>query len=310
VGTLIPIIVTSLFSVVGSAQKSWMQMIFSGLVIAAISRFHWTLYEVIFAMLALMCALLVFVAVPFVVNSLTSPRGRILAGPFRPVRLIRPLSEDAVIAEFLKSDFHKSAFRAYHESLHDIVMKPDLEDAQENSIRRALLFIRHLALWQELPAGTEWHEVEVTEADLDQIRVFPRAHWRKLADGDFSIKEITSAMLNPQNLVDQRFLAKIASIGEQYHQEDPGFGPAILIGVTENEPLTILDGNHRLVAAILASPSRLAKVRFICGLSPRMTECCWYKTNFATLFRYARNLLGNVTRNPENELERLLHKTS
>ena len=289
-------------------NTSWFQLIFSGLVIVAISYYHSTLREVILVKLVLMCVLLVFVAVPFLFNSLISPKGTMTAGPFRPVRLLQPVSEDAVIAEFLKSDFYRSAFREYHESLKGIVMNPNLEDAQENAIRRALLFIRHLPLWQELPIGTEWYEVEVTEADLDQISVFPRAQWRKLANGNFSIQLITSAMLNRQNLVDQPFLAKIASIGKEYRKEDPGFGAVILIGVTENEPMTILDGNHRLVAAILESPSGLGKIRFICGLSPRMTECCWYKTNFVTLIRYARNLLGLLFRNPRNELERLLRK--
>jgi O-antigen/teichoic acid export membrane protein len=291
-------------------NTSWVQLIFSGLVVAAISYFHSTLREVILVKLVLMCLLLVFVAVPFLVNSLTSSRGPLLAGPFRPVRLLRPISEDVVIAEFLRSDFHGSAFRNYHESLHDIVMKPNIEDAQQNAIRRALLFIRHLALWVELPVGTEWYEAELTEANLDQITVFPRAQWRKLAGGNFSLKEITSAMRNRQDLVDQPFLEKIASIGREYQKADQGFSAVILIGVTENEPMTVLDGNHRLVAAILESPSGLGKVRFICGLSPRMTECCWYRTNFVTLFRYARNLFGHVLRNPENELKRLLHNTS
>jgi O-antigen/teichoic acid export membrane protein len=289
-------------------NTSWFQLIFGGLVIVAISYYHSTLREVILVKLVLMCVLLAFVAVPFLFNSLISPKGTMPAGPFRPVRLLRPVSEDAVIAEFLKSDFYRPAFRQYHESLHDIVMNPNLEDARENAIRRALLFIRHLPLWQELPIGTDWYEVEVTQAHLDQISVFPRAQWRKLANGSFSIKVIASAMLNRQNLVDQPFLAKIASIGKEYREGDPGFGAVILIGVTENEPMTILDGNHRLVAAILESPSGLGKIRFICGLSPRMTECCWYRTNFVTLVRYARNLLGLLFRNPENELERLLRK--
>jgi len=80
----------------------------------------------------------------------------------------------------------------------------------------------------------------------------------------------------------------------------------ILIGLNEKEPLTVLDGNHRLVAATLASPSVLNKLRFLCGLSPRMTECCWYNTNFMTLFRYGRNTIARLLRNPEAELERLL----
>ena len=40
-----------------------------------------------------------------------------------------------------------------------------------------------------------------------------------------------------------------------------------------------------------------------------MTECCWYNTNFVTLFRYGRNVLSNVVRNPETELARLLQNT-
>jgi len=292
------------------ANTSWVQLIFSGVVIAGMSYYHSTLREVILVKLILMFALLVCVAVPFLINSLTNPKKMMQTGPFRPVNLLRQVSEDAAIAEFLKSDFHTSAFRDYHERLQDIVMKPNLDDVQENAKRRALLYIRHLAVWQELPAGTEWFEVEVKEADLGQIRVFPRAQWRKLADGNYSIKEIGSAMINRRNLVDQPFLDKIEAIGKQYQNDEPGLSAVILIGVTENEPLTILDGNHRLVGAMLASPSALGKVRFICGLSPRMTECCWYKTNFVTLFRYARNVLANMVRNPESELERLLQDAS
>jgi hypothetical protein len=291
------------------ANTSWVQLAFSGLVILAICRFHSSLREVIMVQLVLMGALLVFVAMPFLINSLTSPKGMLMAGPFHPLRLIRRVSEDEAIAEFLRSDFHSSAFRDYHDSLREIVSKPNLDSPLENAKRRALLFIRHLALWQEIPTGTEWYEVEVNEPNLGQIRVFPRAQWRKLADGNFSIREIATAMVTRRNLVDAPFLAKIGAIGEKYKKEDPGFSAVLLIGVTENEPLTILDGNHRLVAAMLASPSGLGKVRFLCGLSPRMTECCWYNTNLVTLFRYGKNVLAHVIYNPENELARLLQNT-
>lgn len=288
------------------ANTSLVQLAFSGVVIAAICVFHSSLREVILVQLILMCALLFFVAVPFLINSLSSPRGFLAAGSFKPVRILRRVSEDDAIAEFLKSDFHSSAFREYHESLQNIVQYPDLSDAQENAKRRALLFLRHLALWKEIPTGTEWYEVEVDETDLGQIRVFPRAQWRKLAKGNFSINEIADAMRTRRHLVDAPFLAKIASIGENFHTDEPGFSAVLLIGVNENEPLTILDGNHRLVAAMLATPSELRKVRFLCGLSPRMTECCWYNTNFVTLFRYGKNVLANVVRDPETELARLL----
>jgi hypothetical protein len=112
-----------------------------------------------------------------------------------------------------------------------------------------------------------------------------------------------------KHLVDLSFLLKIVSIGDQLRLEDPGFSAVILIGLNERERLTILDGNHRLVAAMLSSPSAVKKLRFLCGLSPRMTECCWYNTNLMTLIRYGRNKLAGMIRDPEAELAQLMQNT-
>jgi hypothetical protein len=288
------------------ANTSWIQLAFSVVVIAAICRFHSSLRQVILVQLILMATLLIAVAFPFMTEFLTRPNAMLATGTFRPARLIRGVSENEVIAEFLKSDFYSPAFREYHESLRDVVHTPDLDNARDNAKRRALLFIRHLALWKEIPTGTTWYEMEIDEDGLSQIRAFPRAQWRKLARGNFSVTGIAHAMLTRQRTVDAPFLSKIASIGDQFLEEVPGFGPVILIGLNENEPLTVLDGNHRLVAAMLALPGSMKKLRFLCGLSPRMTECCWYNTNPRTLFRYGRNMLARVMRNPKAELTDLL----
>jgi hypothetical protein len=246
---------------------------------------------------------------PLLLNSFTNQNEALQKRGFRPARLIRRVSEDEVIAEFLKSELDDPAFRQYQETLRKVLTKPDLADAGENAIRRALLFIRHLALWEEIPIGTDWYEMGIDEADLGQIRVFPRAQWRKLARGCFSINEIADRIRTGQHHVDAPFLDKITAIGDRFLTDDPGFAAVILIGLNNSEPLTILDGNHRVVAAMLLSPGRLKSVRFLCGLSPRMTECCWYKTNLATLFRYGKNVFAHALRNPETELVRLLEGT-
>jgi len=98
----------------------------------------------------------------------------------------------------------------------------------------------------------------------------------------------------------------MTSIGEHLLLEEHGFSAVILIGLNAKEPLTVLDGNHRLVAAMLAPEGSLKKLRFLCGLSPRMSECCWYRTNLKTLFRYGMNILMRTVRNPEPELVRVL----
>jgi hypothetical protein len=287
------------------ANTSWVQLAFSGVVITGICLFHSSLREVILVQLILMVTLFVFVAIPFLIDSLTDPKGQLCAAGGRPVRLIRRISEDEVIAEFLKSDFHCEEFRDYQATLREIVTRPNFDDASENAKRRALLFLRHLALWNELPPGIEWYEAEPNEMSLDLIRIFPRAQWLKLARGNFSITAITERV-RARRIVDAPFLTKIADISQQLLCKDAEFRAVILIGVNEYEPLTVLDGNHRLVAAMLGSPSGLPKLRFMCGLSPRMTECCWYNTNILTLFRYGKNVLTNTIRNPGAELARLM----
>jgi hypothetical protein len=288
------------------ANTSWVQLAFSAIVIAGICRFHSSLREVILVQLVLMVMLLICVALPFLAGSRTSSRETPEVQSYPPLRLLRRVLEDEVIAGFLKSDFQLPAFCEYHAAHGDIVRNPNLDDPGENEKRRALLFLRHLALWKEIPTSTEWYEVELNASNLGQIRVFPRAQWRKLAHGDFSIAEVAKSMITSQHTVDAAFLTKIASIGDQLLQAEHGFGAVILIGLNNDGPLTVLDGNHRLVAALLAAPRRLERLRFFCGLSPRMNECCWYNTNLMTLFKYGRNVLARFVRNPESRLLRLL----
>jgi len=294
------------------ANTSWVQLVFSGVLFAGICRFHSSLQEVIWIQLVLMVALLIILVVPFLWKMLMSSEDLDLTATAttRGIRIIRRVSEDEVIAEFLKSDFENPAFDEYQESLRELVMKPRLDDPGENAKRRALLFIRHLPLWRELPKGTEWFEVEVRPSDLNQIRVFPRALWRKLARGNFTITEVAERIrtYRSRDVAVRTFLSKIASLRD-WLGRDSEPGAVLLIGLNESEPFTILDGNHRLVAATLTSPEAMQKLRFLCGLSPRMAECCWYETNFSTLCRYGANRLTNLVHDPEAELERLLQSS-
>ena len=279
------------------ANTSWIQLAFSGVVIAGICRFHSSLRQVILVQFVLMIVLFICVALPFLIVSLTDSFRTQKGGVFRAARVIRRASEHEVIAEFLRSDFNNPAYGERSEAVRKIVFQPDLESAVENAKRRALFFLRHLALWNEIPEGTEWFELEIAEADLGQIRVFPRAQWRRLAKGNFSITAVADFIRTRPDEIDGRFLSKIAAIQDNL-QEDTVLGSVILIGVSESEPFTILDGNHRLVSAMLSSPTKVHKLRLLCGLSPNMMECCWYNTNFVTLLRYGRNVLGQLLRMP------------
>ena len=290
------------------ANTSWIQLGFSGVLVAGISVFHSSLRQVILVQLVLMGSLLILVALPFLFNALVAAERMPRISGGRPIRLIQPVTEDEAIAEFLKSEFYRPVFRDYQEMMQGIVTNPNLEDPVENAKRRALFFIRHFALWKELPVDTEWYEVEIGEADLEKIRVFPRAQWRNFAPRTFSIIEVAERMRKRQGTDTSAFQSKIETIGSRLLQTDDDLGTVLLIGVNENEPLTILDGNHRLVASMLTSPHRTQRLRFLCGFSPKMTECCWYETNLATLFRYGKNVLKHLVHDHEAELDRLLQR--
>lgn len=299
------------------ANTSWVQLMFSGLLIAGIYQFHSSIHQVILVQLVLLSALFIVVAIQFLISSLSGVKFPVRTPRYRPVSLIRRVSEDEVIAEFLKGDSSYPESCEYQKDMHETIFRPNLNDAGQNAKRRALLLTKHLSLWKEIPAGTEWHEVEVNQEGLEYIRVFPRAHWRKLARGDFSVTSVAAGLranlltLLHANLpiCDDPFISKIAALRDQLVQEDvgSGSGTVILLGVSQDAPLTVLDGNHRLVAATLSSPHCFSKLRFICGLSPRMTQCCWYETNAVALLRYARNVLGRAILHPKSELERLMH---
>jgi O-antigen/teichoic acid export membrane protein len=286
------------------ANTSWFQLLFSGILIAGIYEFHSSLHQVIMVQLAVLAVLFVVVAIPFLMDALASSKIPHPAPVCCPVSLLRPATENEVIAEFLNSDLNHPDFRDL-EKAHGFVSEPNRHHADAVARRHALLLAKRRSLWEELPGKTEWHEVKVNEEALDLIKIFPRSQWRKLARGDYSVVRVTEGLRTNQRALDERFLSKMAALGEQLSRVDSKFGTVILLGVNEGGPLTVLDGNHRLVAALLSSPAGLSKLRFMCGFSPQMTECCWYKTNPTTLIRYGKHILARAVRDPRAEYERI-----
>jgi O-antigen/teichoic acid export membrane protein len=293
------------------ANTGWVQLVFGGIVIAGIYRFHSSLAQVIWVQIVLMAILLLLVSIPYFVSVLVGAGDE--NRPVVPglVRLSRPVQEAEVIAEFLKNDLGSPEFERYRDVMHKLVTEPDLKDDDQSEVRRAFFNIRHRSLWSELPDDTRWFEAEISVQDLHRLRVFPRAQWRKLALGDFGLNRISQRMLESvhRKRTPQAFQEKIEDLRCRLQEDAIPAGAVLLIGRHESGPFTILDGNHRLVAATLISPDMVEKFRFYCGLSPRMAECCWYETNLATLLRYASHRVRYLVRDPEDELVRLLQRS-
>jgi hypothetical protein len=223
------------------------------------------------------------------------------------MKKLRLVTESEVIAEFLKNEFYQEEFHHDREQFEELVLGANLTDESANALRRALLFRRRGHMWRELPSDTQWWEVEIEPPDLNRIRVFPRAQWRKVANGNFLLKDIVKRIKTQSfHGRTRNFISKVQALSYRLRQGGDD-STVLLIGVNDHQPVTILEGNHRLTAALLASPELLRRgFRVFCGFSQRMPESCWYQTNLPNLWRYGRNRVRNLFYDRDADVERVL----
>ena len=271
---------------------AWFQLGASVLLTAAIWRYHESLSQVILVQVFVMCGLLVAVTIPLFREHDDSEPSPTIS---EPLRRLRPVPEEEIVAEFLRGEFYHPEFDPYRRDFKHLVEQADLDHPHENFIRRSLLFLRRGRLWRELPPDTEWWEFELTARDLARIRLFPRNEWRRFAGGGFYLTEMISRIEAELARGQQsRFLKKLGAIAVDL-RESRVPDSVLLIGIDEHHPLTIIEGNHRMAAAMLTMPeSAHRRFHFYCGLSPNMNSCCWHKTDMRSLTRYARHTIRYI----------------
>jgi O-antigen/teichoic acid export membrane protein len=290
-------------------NATWVQLGFSALLPLGISLFHNSLQQVIMVQLLLMLGLLLAVSLPFWHEIAFSTEDEYLPLLSGGLTKLRKVSEHEVIAEFLRAEFFQAEFDRYRGQVADIVFDADIGNPHENAVRKALLFRRRGKLWRELPENTQWWEIELQPCDLTRIRAFPRKQWRKFAQGDFYLVRMIERIRSRVESEDHSWFAeKMRSVAADMRGNGVP-NSVLLIGEDERSPLTIIEGNHRMAAALLVSPTDVARqFRFYCGLSPEMTNCCWYRTDLKTLSRYAANMVRYVFHDRDYLVQRSLRE--
>jgi len=209
-------------------------------------------------------------------------------------KLVR-VTEAEMFAEFLKAEFYRAEYDDDRQKFEDIVYDPNLGNENENAIRRALLFRRRGPMLRELPEDTQWWEIEMDPEELNRINVFPRAQWRRLSDGNFQALHVAERIRRQLDQgVSSELLAKIHILRTNMQIDGPK-STVVLIGVDESRPLTLLEGNHRFVSALLLPRELLLRrLRLVGGFSQRMERCCWYKTDLPNLLNYTKNRIKHL----------------
>jgi hypothetical protein len=228
---------------------------------------------------------------------------------------LRPVPEAEVILEFLRNEFHHHDFDSDRAQSAALVNDADLSDPQQNAIRRALFYRRRGHMWNQLPRDTEWWQAALEDIDLDRLCVLARTHWRKIGGGNCRLRHVVE-QIRRRDFHGVRIVGgtahggvEISDVGakvdairafsERLRSVDD-HSAIVLIGVNDTAPVTILEGNHRLTAALLASPVLLKRqFRVFFGASAAMTRCCWYGNPTASnMLRYVVSRLRHFG-NPE-----------
>lgn len=222
-------------------------------------------------------------------------------------KLLR-VTEAEVLAEFLKAEFYHPEYDGDRQKFEAIVNHPNLADEHENAVRRALLYRRRGPMLRELPDDTQWWEIDLEPEELERINVFPRAQWRRISDGNFQALHVAERIRGQlDDGKSSELLAKIHILRINMQVEGPK-STVVLIGLDEQHPVTLLEGNHRFVSALLLPREIMPRrLRLVCGFSPRMERCCWYKTDLSNLFNYTKNRIKHFW-SRDADVNRLIEK--
>ncbi len=242
------------------------------------------------------------------------------------MKKLRPVPEAEVIAAFLRNEFHHHNFDHDRDRFAHLIESADLAKDRENAIRRALFYRRRGHMWNQIPRDTQWWEVRLEARDLDRLDVFARTHWRKIGGRSCRLAHVVEQMRTrdfsrtyvvggtAHGGVEISKVGEVVEAVKRFSQElaqRQDDSAAVLIGVDEEKPVTILEGNHRFAAALLAAPDLLFRqFRVYYGQSPAMARCCWYGAPTAgNMARYAWKRLRHFG-NREADIERLLPEPS
>jgi hypothetical protein len=156
---------------------------------------------------------------------------------------------------------------------------PNLGDAEENALRRALLeetraYARREGLFGGFPDDVHWDRVTLTPDELMAVRYINYSYWIELSGGtrrpEDAAERIRSG-INVFGVPSEGFLdvARAFADGTEWPE-------LIIVSAVAAGRNVVLEGHVRLTAMALAPDAIPAEVEVIRGVSPRMTEWSEY----------------------------------
>ena len=167
------------------------------------------------------------------------------------------VSFNDVALAFLQAEWNKLAPLAWLD--RGLIEQPDLRSPLENAARLSLLMGNRRELLTPLPTSTAWFRVAFLKQEhLPQLRVIGGCGFRGTELG--------------------HVLTDVAArVPRALRAEPEAWAPLVLWGHERHAPLTILEGNNRLIAYAASRPRPLLSVECYVGLSN--DHCQWHSVD-------------------------------
>jgi len=175
------------------------------------------------------------------------------------MKIISQISENEVIAEFLKAELNSNRFRDRVLSTLDgldigIINKPDLSDATENQIRKKVLgefrgYGLNKGLFENFPVDIVWYKASFEKNELYNVMYIDYSYWNELSN---NTRLPINARLNIHNDIrvfetsNQGFFDISLAI-----KEGKSFPRLIFVSRNKHARIVVLEGHARLTGYFL-----------------------------------------------------------
>lgn len=176
------------------------------------------------------------------------------------MNILRSSSEDEMIAEFLKTEYHSERFseqikKIMKDLLLDdgIILSANLNNTGENAARKKLLgefrgYGLNRELFENFPNEIEWSLCNFLSRDLNTIRYIDYSYWNELSEGTHLPLRAAETIRNAVEIYGQSNAGFVKAA--EFIKNDGKFPRPIFL-TSDFEQFVIVEGHFRMTAYAL-----------------------------------------------------------
>ncbi|MEK6951512.1 MAG: hypothetical protein AABX29_00700 [Nanoarchaeota archaeon] len=196
------------------------------------------------------------------------------------MKILKQITEDEVIAEFLKSEINSKRFgkrivNALKNKSKRIITTPDLENKKENQFRRNIFgevrgFGRNKDLFENFPTDIKWFKAVIEKQELTKVKYIDYSYWNEISNKTRLPAQASKnirADVKIFNVSNKGFWEILSEI-----KKGKIFPYMILVSKNKKSRLVVLEGHARLTAYFLEQKYIPKQIEIIIGFSDKMIK--------------------------------------